>query len=108
MSVPKDTKLIFIGVSNLLLCSRKVNDQVGLKKSMFWKLLNGQGCTEKYYMVDIILYNPEKQSDYMENFKPFISEGVVLLIGDGSSSKKVKILRDTHAQCSGATPSFSC
>ena len=28
--------------------------------------------------------------DYMENYKPFISEGVVSLIGDKSSSQKVK------------------
>ena len=39
--------------------------------------------------------NPDKQSDYMENYKPFVSEGVVSLVGDESSSQKVKILRDT-------------
>ena len=33
----------------------------------------------------------------MENYKPFISEGVVSLVGDESSSHKVKILRDTGA-----------
>ena len=33
----------------------------------------------------------------MENYKPFISEGVVLLVGDENSSQKVKILRDTGA-----------
>ena len=33
----------------------------------------------------------------MENYKPFISEGVVTLVGDESSSQKVKILRDTGA-----------
>ena len=33
----------------------------------------------------------------MENYKPFISEGVVSLVGDESSSQKVKILRDTGA-----------
>ena len=33
----------------------------------------------------------------MENYKPFISEGVVSLVGDESSSQKVKILRDTRA-----------
>ena len=38
-----------------------------------------------------------KESDYMENYKPFISEGVVSLVGDESSSQKVKILRDTGA-----------
>ena len=35
--------------------------------------------------------------DHMENYKPFISEGVVLLVGDENSSQKVKILRDTGA-----------
>ena len=33
----------------------------------------------------------------MENYKPFISSGVVSLVGDESSSQKVKILRDTGA-----------
>ena len=33
----------------------------------------------------------------MENYKPFISEGVVSLVGDESSSQNVKILRDTGA-----------
>ena len=37
------------------------------------------------------------ESDYMENYKPFISEGVVSLVGDENSSQKVKILRDTGA-----------
>ena len=41
--------------------------------------------------------NPEKESGYMENYKPFISEGGVSLVGDESSSQKVKILRDTGA-----------
>ena len=41
--------------------------------------------------------SPNKESDYMENYEPFISEGVVSLIGDESSSQKVKILRDTGA-----------
>ena len=39
--------------------------------------------------------SPDKESDYMENYKPFISEGIVSLVGDESSSQKVKILRDT-------------
>ena len=39
--------------------------------------------------------SPNKESDYMENYKPFISEGVVSLVGDENSSQKVKILRDT-------------
>ena len=33
----------------------------------------------------------------MENYKRCISEGVVSLVGDKSSSQKVKILRDTGA-----------
>ena len=33
----------------------------------------------------------------MENYKPFISEGVVSLVGDEISSQKVKILRNTGA-----------
>ena len=41
--------------------------------------------------------SPFKESDYMENYKPFISEGVVLLVGDENSSQQVKILRDTGA-----------
>ena len=41
--------------------------------------------------------SPDKQSDYMENYKPFVPEGVVSLVGDESSSQKVKILRDTWA-----------
>ena len=40
---------------------------------------------------------PKTESDYMENYKPFISEGVVSLVGDENSSQKVKILRDTGA-----------
>ena len=39
--------------------------------------------------------SPETESDYMENYKPFISEGVVSLVGDENSSQKV--LRDTGA-----------
>ena len=41
--------------------------------------------------------SPNAESDYMENYKPFISEGVVSLVGDQNSSQKVKILRDTGA-----------
>ena len=53
-------------------------------------LHNDKGCIE-----DEI--SPETESDYMENYKPFISEGVVSLVGDENSSQKVKILRDTGA-----------
>ena len=41
--------------------------------------------------------SPKKESDYMENYKPFISEGAVSLVGDENRSQKVKILRDTGA-----------
>ena len=41
--------------------------------------------------------SPNTESDYMENYKPFISEGVVSLVGDENSSQKIKILRDTGA-----------
>ena len=41
--------------------------------------------------------SPNTESDYMENYKPFISEGVVSLVGDENSSQEVKILRDTGA-----------
>ena len=41
--------------------------------------------------------SPETELDYMEKYKPFISEGVVSLVGDENSSQKVKILRDTGA-----------
>ena len=40
---------------------------------------------------------PDKESDYIENYYFFISESVVSLVGDESSSQKVKILRDTGA-----------
>ena len=49
----------------------------------------------KSYTEDKII--PDKESDYMVNYKPFISEGVVSLVGDENSSQKVKILRDTGA-----------
>ena len=50
---------------------------------------------DKSYIEDEI--SPNIESDYMENYKPFISEGVVSLVGDENSSQKVKILRDTGA-----------
>ena len=53
-------------------------------------LHNDKSCSE-----DEI--SPNTESDYMENYKPFISEGVVSLVGDENSSQKVKILRDTGA-----------
>ena len=53
-------------------------------------LYNVKSCTE-----DKI--SPETESDCMENYKPFISKRVVSLVGDESSSQRVKILRDTGA-----------
>ena len=50
---------------------------------------------DKSFMDDKI--SPETESDYMENYKPFISEGVVSLVRDENSSQKVKSLRDTRA-----------
>ena len=50
---------------------------------------------DKSYIEDEI--SPNTESDYMENYKPFISEGVVSLVGDENSLQKVKILRDTGA-----------
>ena len=41
--------------------------------------------------------SPDKESDHMENYMPFISEGILSLVGDENSSQKVKILRDTGA-----------
>ena len=53
-------------------------------------LHNDKSCIE-----DKII--PNKESDYIENYKPFISEGVVSLVGNENSSQKVKILRDIGA-----------
>ena len=55
-------------------------------------LHNDKSCIE-----DEISPNTESDYMYMENYKPFISEGVVSLVGDENSSQKVKILRDTGA-----------
>ena len=52
MTTPKNTTPIFIGE----------NDQ----PIMF--LVIGQGCTKKYYMVDIIPYNPDQ---YGRAWKPY-------------------------------------
>ena len=40
---------------------------------------------------------PKTESDYIQNYKQFISEGVVSLVGDENNSQKIKILRDTGA-----------
>ena len=46
--------------------------------------------------------SPNKESDYMENYKLFISEGVVSLVGDETSSQKVtfrEILEQLSPSC---------
>ena len=73
----------------------------GLKVSPFNESENQKGVkvkplhNDKSCIEDEI--SPETESDYMENYKPFISEGVVSLVGDENSSQKVKFLRDTGA-----------
>ena len=73
----------------------------GLKVSPFTDSDNSKGIkvnplhNDKSCIEDKI--SPNTESDYMENYKPFISEGVVSLVGDENSSQKVKILRDTGA-----------
>ena len=64
-----------------------VEENKGIKLN---PLNDAKSCT-----VDKI--SPDKESDYMENYKPFISEGVVSLVGVESSSQKVNIMRDTGA-----------
>ena len=58
---PKNITLLFNGKNNPPLPSRTVKDRTGLRCSMFSKPLIGQGCTEKYYMVDIIPCNPTNE-----------------------------------------------
>ena len=60
MGTPKNTTFIFNGKNNTQLPSRNVNDQIGLQCSVFSKGLIGQGCTEKYYVCDIIQYNRDQ------------------------------------------------
>ena len=73
----------------------------GLKVSPFNESENSKGVkvnplhNDKSCIEDEIC--PNTESDYMENYKPFISECVVSLVGDENSSQKVKILRDTGA-----------
>ena len=67
----------------------------GLKVSAFNEPENTKGVKVK--PLHNVKISPETESHYMENYKPFISEGVVSLIGVESSSQKVKILRDTGA-----------
>ena len=60
MATPKNTTLMFHGKNDPPLPSHKVNDRIGLRCSVFSKPLIGQGCTEKYYICDIIPYNPDQ------------------------------------------------
>ena len=79
----------------------------GLKVSPFNESENSKGVEKNKGIKVNPLHNdksciedeisPNTESDYMENYKPFISEGVVSLVGDENSSQKVKILRDTGA-----------
>ena len=76
-----------VKVKPLIDRNRFVEKNKGIKVN---PLHNDKSCIE-----DEI--SPNTESDYMENYKPFISEGVVSLVGDENSSQKVKILRDTGA-----------
>ena len=60
MATPKNTTLMFHAKNNPPLPSRNVNDRIGLRCSVFSKQLIGQGCTKKYYIYDIIPYNPDQ------------------------------------------------
>ena len=60
MATPKNTTLMFYGKNDQPLSSRKIIDRTGLRCSVFSKPLIGQGCTEKYYICDIIPYNPDQ------------------------------------------------
>ena len=68
----------------------------GLKVSPFNESENSKGVKVKpLYNVKSCIeeeISPNTESDYMENYKPFISEGVVSLVGDENRSQKVKIL----------------
>ena len=57
MATLKNTTLIFNGKNNRPLPSHNVNDQIGLRCSVFSKPLIGQGCTGK---CDIIPYNRDQ------------------------------------------------
>ena len=73
----------------------------GLKVSPFNESENSKGVKVKpLHNVKSSIEDeicPNTELDYMENYKPFISEGVVSLVRDENSSQKVKILRDTGA-----------
>ena len=60
MATPKNTTLMFHGKNDPPLPSHNVTDRIGLRCSVFSKPLIGQGCTEKYYICDIIPYNPDQ------------------------------------------------
>ena len=81
------TSLKGVKVKPLIDQNNSVEKNKGIKVN---PLHNDKSCIE-----DEI--SPNTESDYMENYKPFISEGVVSLVLDENSSQKVKILRDTGA-----------
>ena len=60
MATPKNTTLMFHSKNDPALPSYNVNDRIGLRCSLFSKPLIGQGCTGKYYICDIIPYNPDQ------------------------------------------------
>ena len=60
MATQKNTTLMFHAKDNPPLPSHIINDRIGLRCSVFSKLLIGQGCTGKYYICDIIPYNPDQ------------------------------------------------
>ena len=76
-----------VKVKPLIVQNHFVEKNKGIKVN---PLHNVKSCIE-----DEISNNIE--SDYIENYKPFISEGVVSLVGDKNSSRKVKILRATQS-----------
>ena len=77
----------------------------GLKVSPFNESENSKGVKVKpFHNVKSCIedeISPNTESDYTANYKPFISEGVVSLVGDENSSQKVKILRywSNSGQC---------
>ena len=60
MATPKNTTLMFHGKNDPPLPSRNATDGIGVRCSVFSKPLIAQGCTEKYYICDIITYNPDQ------------------------------------------------
>ena len=57
----------------------------------------GLSSVKSYSYLGIDRTSQKLKSDYMERYKPFISEGHVSLVGDNSDWKQIQILRDTGA-----------